>query len=314
MKSIQILPTYVVPQLCIGSYQNSLTPEIIEHAYSSGIRLFNTSMTDNESEKNLGEWLKSNAIEDVLISTRIDTRNVNSIKDVVRYSLNRLGNTSKVIIHSAHMPVDNGIEYLREFKAMANSGEIAGFGVKTHDISVARQLAVLGINTIQLPVNIIEHKPFLELQSLLKENNITTIATNIFGGGLYANTHPLEFMIKSTLSLIKDNILCVTMTSKEQIDQVKAIVESYDPSEIYPIMQADCDNCQICNSVCMNNYCLSAAVRYSKCIKAGNDELKKWATAKLSELNISFDCVNCKRCFDSCPLKLDIKKFITSSF
>lgn len=311
MKNIKVSPTIEVPQLAISSYQGSLSTELINISYESGIRLFNTSSAEAETEKTLGVWMNNGAVTDVYVSTRVDTRNVSNLKDVIRYSIDRL-NTTKIFFHISFMSIEDSDTYIPILKDFVVDKQILGFGVKTYDMNIAKHYLLQGISTVQLPVNIIEHDLFLKCKPIITERKITTIATDVLGGGLFTGAHPLEFLVRGTLSLIGDNVLSVHMRNKEEIDTIKAIVDTYDSSEIYPLISDICNNCQICNKVCMNNYPLSAAVRYSRYTKASGD-LSTWGKEQLQELAIAFDCVNCRMCIDNCPLKLPVKTYIQES-
>lgn len=309
MKELELTSDRSVSQIIMGCHRELPSEDLLDYAYEQGIRFFDVDTKYPSIESFLGQWAKKNYYKDIVFSTHGEYRK--NIVDVVKDSRDRL-DTQSLIFHIAHSdPSINIMDELNALSGMSNSRAILGYGLRTHSIQVIRKSINTKLTTLQIPANIFENGFFTTAEKFTSETDVKIIGIKIFGSGLYSDLEnfPSDFILKSAVSMNRNNFICIGFKSLQEIDHCIASLNEVDDS-MYPVVNSVCNNCQICNDVCMNSYNLSKLVKYCMYMDSNKEELSAWGKNKLSLNNPNFECIQCRLCMDNCPLRLQVRDYI----
>ena len=175
--------------------------EVFEQAYSLGIRYFDTGYSYGCAEERIGKILKSSKIvkrEDIIISTKFGTKNVNGkyihdfspewMEESVSTSLGRMG-LDYVDLLLVHGPAvkDLTTEYLKAMYSLKERGLIRAIGINTFDADVIEYVKdTKCFDFVMLDYNILRQEREKVIDELYQEG-IGVIAGAPLAESLYSN-------------------------------------------------------------------------------------------------------------------------------
>lgn len=313
-----------------SSYQESI--ETVRHAYNRGINFFDTAIDYRDSEQIIGEALQD-VRKYVILATKSKALDRNNIFSHVKRSLSNL-KTDYIDLFQLHYVKDNNA--LRQimdpkygaYKALLelkSDGVIKHIGIASHNSYVFKEIINTKLfDTIQLPVNLLEHECDHIIKSANK-NNIGIISMKPFAGGtLTKSLNKLQkfyFSSEEIKKLALEYVYSTGVTTvipgmgtKEEVDENIDIVLNKIGYENYPtetineivkkIGKTFCRRCQYCEP-CPNKVNISAILRIIKYYE--DYDLPSWAKEQYKAIAYNYnDCKKCGICEKKCPYHLNI--------
>jgi len=167
---------------------------LVKQAYDDGVNFFDTSKSTPESERRLGEAIKSLNIRDnVIIATKTTAHSAEEIADDIDESLRNLNvdyidlyQLEKVLTLPGSDSEDGVVEKLMNLK---KSGVIRHFGVTTESIELALKMMTSDVEweTIQFPFNMLCTEEVEKLSKEFYDADIGFIAMRPLCGGIVTN-------------------------------------------------------------------------------------------------------------------------------
>lgn len=167
---------------------------LVKQAYNDGVNFFDTSKTTPESEKRLGEAIKTLGIrENVIIATKTSAHNAEEISEDIDSSLRNL-QIDYIDLYQLEKPlmlpkVDGEDGIVEKLSNLKSSGVIRHFGITTESMDVANLILESEVEweTLQYPFNMICTEDVVALVDEFKKKDIGFIAMRPLCGGIIDN-------------------------------------------------------------------------------------------------------------------------------
>ena len=312
--------------------------ETLRYAYENGITFYDTARDYGDSEERIGGALKG-VRQKVIIASKSKALTYDTMKEDIDQSLIQL-DTDYIDLYQLHF-VRNIASYdiimdaergaFRALLEAKEAGKIRACGIAAHNLKVLH-LAVENdiFDTVQLPLNLIEHE-YIDIIDKCRKRNHGTIAMKAYAGGS---------LTKSTRVTLKYNIsdndvkrTALTFVLNQKIDTVipgmESIRQVYENLDIYKSYKSGssdisskmistivkdfakgfCRRCLYCEP-CPAGVPVEMILRLRK--YAEDYGLEHWAKSQYGALETnSLECTACGECEVKCPYQIKIRKEIS---
>lgn len=196
---------------------------LVKQAFDEGVNFFDTSKSIPESEKRLGEAIKSlNIRENVIIATKTSSHSSKEIQNDVYESLTNL-NVDYIDLYQLEnlsiLPsLDGSDGIVSTLMNLKSSGKIRHFGITTESVDLALSVLTSEVDweTIQFPFNMLCAESIEKLTKEFYTSDIGFIAMRPLCGGLATNI-PLAL---GYLSQFENVVPVWGATNAEELQQI----------------------------------------------------------------------------------------------
>ena len=172
-------PQFVLGTAQIGSHYGRMNKAghlsdadafaLLEAAYASGVRCFDTARAYGESEARIGRFIAAHGLRDLVVVTKLDPLSELAAeadaRDAVRRSLDhsraalRLAHLPCLLLHRAAHVHGHGGTVLAALRAAREAGEVGVIGVSVNaPDELALALAEPDLRHVQLPFNMLDRR------------------------------------------------------------------------------------------------------------------------------------------------------------
>ncbi len=322
---IRTIPTISLGKTGIETIQNAfgalpiqrvsadVAVSLLQKAYESGMRFFDTARMYTDSEEKIGKAFLGMR-EKVYIATKTAALTVEDFERDLEISLNML-QTHYIDLYQFHNPPfcpkptdENGL-YEAALKAK-EQGKIRHIGITNHRLDVAKEAVLSGLyETLQFPFCYLAGEADLEIVRLCKENDVGFIAMKALSGGLITDAHAACAWL-----LQFDNVLPIWgIQKKEELEQILGFNVSAPDMDENTASVIEKDRRELIGSFCRAcGYCMPcpADIKINNCARMSQLIRRSPSAQWLSEenktmmLNIE-NCTSCGRCISRCPYGLN---------
>ena len=302
----------------MGGKDEETINQVIHAALDFGINFIDTSRVYMDSEKNIGEVMKTRKKECILAS-KSHSRVYDDVMSDLEESLKEL-QTDKIEIYQLHELEPQEVSTvmgkggtLEAFKKAKDQGMIDFIGLTSHHVNVIVDLMKTGeFDTVMFPFNVIEREPEKELLPLAKSEDIGTIVMKPLAGGVFRNIencfrflngYPIDIILNGVASLdeLKENLKYAENTEPLTPQELKGFEE-----EVADLGKDFCRRCSYCMP-CPNDIVIPVMIQLIWQMVKGHsydnlDDRKK----KIGENLVIWwqACEECGQCEEKCPYNL----------
>ena len=302
----------------MGGKDEETINQVIHAALDFGINFIDTSRVYMDSEKNIGEVMKTRKKECILAS-KSHSRVYDDVLSDLEESLKEL-QTDKIEIYQLHELEPQEVSTvmgkggtLEAFKKAKDQGMIDFIGLTSHHVNVIVDLMKTGeFDTVMFPFNVIEREPEKELLPLAKSEDIGTIVMKPLAGGVFRNIencfrflngYPIDIILNGVASLdeLKENLKYAENTEPLTPQELKGFEE-----EVADLGKDFCRRCSYCMP-CPNDIVIPVMIQLIWQMVKGHsydnlDDRKK----KIGENLVIWwqACEECGQCEEKCPYNL----------
>ena len=290
--------------------------KILRRAYEGGIRYFDTANSYTDSEEKIGRAL-SDVREDIVISTKSQGRDHDTVEKHIRLSLERM-KTGYIDLFQFHMvsnwdEIDHGAWQAAE--EAKEQGLVRHIGVTTHSLAFAFEMARSGrFETLQYPFSYLSNDEEHRLVQLCREQDMGFIAMKALAGGMLTNARAVHAFMKEQPGVVP----IYGVQTLEELGQWLALAQE-DPSldeELRTLIEKDrtelggqfCRSCGYCMP-CPQGIEIRNCARMDMLIR--RSPWRPYFTPEWQEKMAKIEtCIECGRCRSRCPYKLDTPKVL----
>lgn len=296
-----------------------LAVKLLQKAYKSGVKFFDTARAYTDSEEKVGIAFKGVDRNSFYLTTKTRATNVEDFWKDLNTSLKNL-QMDYVDVYQFHQadqcykPNDGTGMYEAMLEAK-QKGLIKHIGITTHKCKVALEAAKSGLyETLQYPLSYLATDVDLEIVKACKENNVGFIAMKGLSGGVLTNSKACYAFLSQF-----DNVMPIWGIQKEEeLDEWLSYMENtpvYD-DEIKEFIEKDkkefsgdfCRGCGYCEP-CAVGIKIHDAARVSQLIRRSPTtywKSKEWQ----KEMDKIDACINCGLCKSRCPYGLNTPELL----
>ncbi|MFH1511465.1 MAG: aldo/keto reductase, partial [Candidatus Woesearchaeota archaeon] len=199
--------------------------KVIHACLEEGINFFDTARAYSDSEEKIGLALK-NVKNKPYLATKAPGSTKEELNQHLETSLKNLG-VEKIDLYQMHnvateerlktiLGKDGALQGLIEAR---ESGKVDFIGVTGHKPEILIQAIRTGkFDTVQFPLNAIEHKRYLKILEEANKHNVGTIIMKPFAGGALQNIGTLKFIMQYDIDVI--------IPGMDTVEQVRKNVEA----------------------------------------------------------------------------------------
>lgn len=308
--------------LPIQRISNESAVHLIQKAFQSGIRFFDTARWYSNSEEKLGEALEGIRSQ-VHIATKTGARTAEDFNRDLETSLEKL-RTNYIDIYQFHNPdfcpkPNDGTGLYEAMLKAKQDGKIRHIGITNHRLAIAKEAIESGLyETLQFPFCYLATDKDIALVELCKEKNMGFIAMKGMSGGLINNSKAAyAFMAEF------DNVLPIWGVQKEaELDEFISYIDN-PPSMTEEIAEMiEHDKKQLSGDFCRGcGYCMPcpAGIEINNCARMSlmlrRAPSDNWLTdewqSKMEKIN---DCIHCNQCMKKCPYGLQTPSLLEKNY
>ncbi len=290
--------------------------KILRRAYEGGIRYFDTANAYTDSEEKIGLAL-SDVRGNIVISTKSQGRDYDTVRRHIQQSLERM-KTDYIDLFQFHLvsnweEVDGGA-YEAALEAK-KKGYIRHIGVTSHSLRFAVELAESGrFETMQYPLSYLSSEEEFGLVRLCRERNMGYIAMKALAGGLLTNARAVYAFMGQQEGVVP----IYGIQTMEELEQWLALAD--EEPQMDETLQAviDADRAQLSGQFCRScGYCMPCpqGIEIRNCARMDmlirRSPWRPYFTPEWqAKMNKIESCVQCGRCRERCPYKLDTPKVL----
>jgi predicted aldo/keto reductase-like oxidoreductase len=295
--------------------------QIIREAIGLGINFIDTANGYADSEEKVGEAIKGIKREDIVIASKSTAGDKKTFNEHLDLSLKRLGldyidiyqlhNVSSESQKNAVFGPAGAMEGLEE---AVKAGKVRFPGFSSHSMPMAIEIMKSGkFAVVQLPFNYIDREAAENAIPLAKELDIGFIAMKPMGGGLLDDAGLSFRFLGQYGNIVPDP----GFEKVEEIREIAVIVEkkealsAEDEKEIekqrLELGASWCHRCDYCQP-CPQGIYISMALNIKSCFKRMTDERARLFVGP--PLEKAKTCIECGKCVERCPYKLEIPKLL----
>ena len=288
---------------------------IIQKAYNSGIRFFDTARAYTDSELKLGKALNPFPRASFFVASKTQAKTAETFWKDLNTSLETLG-MDYIDLYQFHNtpfcphPGDGSGLYEAMIEAK-DKGFIRHIGITNHRMGVASEAIDSGLyETLMFPFSYLSSDEDIDLVRRCKEKNMGFIAMKGLSGGIISNARAaFAFMAQFDNVLpiwgcqrereLDDFIAC--QTDPPKIDgEIRELIAS-DRKELSGQFCRGCGYCMPCPVGIKINDC-NRAILF---MKRGPYQVRLGPNFK-DEMQKIENCLHCNRCKEKCPYGLDV--------
>jgi len=160
---------------------------ILEKAWSTGIRFFDTSPAYGKAEEILGEFISAHNLQgEIAVVSKFFSSDSEAVENKIQDTLKKLNSDSLdgYLLHKAEDMYNP--ETMEALKSCQQKGLVKNIGVSVYKASDARHAASSGImNYIQIPYSVFDQRlDKTDFFTQARENNVKVFARSVFLQGL----------------------------------------------------------------------------------------------------------------------------------
>ncbi len=284
---------------------------ILRRAYEGGIRYFDTANSYTDSEEKIGRAL-SDVRGDIVISTKSQGRDFQTVHDHIRLSLERM-RTDYIDLFQFHLvsnwkEIDSGA-YEAALEAK-EEGLIRHIGATAHSLSFAFEIVESGrFETVQYPFSYLATDEEFRLVRLARARNMGYIAMKSLAGGLLQNARAVHAFMRE-----QDGVVPIYgIQTMEELEQWLALAEE-DPALDEELRETiERDRAELCGQFCRScGYCMPCpqGIEIRNCARMDmlirRSPWRPYFTPEWQEKMAKIEtCLECGRCSSRCPYGLN---------
>lgn len=296
--------------------------ELLQKAYESGIRFFDTARMYSDSEEKVGAAL-SCCREQVVIATKTAAQNAADFWKDLEISLTLL-QTDYIDIYQFHNPAfcpkpgeENGL-YDAMLKAK-EQGKIRHIGITNHRQSVAKEAIESGLyETLQFPFCYLSSEEDVEIVEACRAKDMGFIAMKALSGGLitdsakaYAYLAQFEHVLP-IWGVQKESELdefISYQTDPPTLDEKKKQEIETDRQELSGEFCRGCGYCMPCPVGIEINNCARMSLMLRRAVQ------EAWLSEEWQQkMRKIEDCLSCGKCSKKCPYGLDTPALLKKNY
>ena len=287
---------------------------LLQHAYESGVTLYDTANGYTTSEDRIGVALH-HVRDKIVLCTKSAAQTPDKLMEDIENSLKML-RTDYIDIFQLHNPSfmprpesEDGL-YICALKAKAQ-GKIRHIGITAHSKDNAKEAVLSGLyDTLQYPISYLSSNEELALITLCREHNMGLLAMKGLCGGLISNA-------KAAFAFLRqyENVIPIWGIQKmRELDEF--LLYENDP----PLLDGNLlsaiktDKAELSGSFCRCcGYCLPCPVgipinNAARITFLARRAVKEYWLSEEWQKNMRLidDCTNCGHCKQNCPYGLDV--------
>ena len=299
-----------------------MIPQILLHAYNSGINFFDTARFYTDSEEKIGYAL-SDVRDKIYIATKTAAQNADDFWKDLNTSLNNM-KTDYIDIYQFHNPSfcpkpNDGTGLYEAMLEAKAQGKIRFIGLTNHRLAVAQEAIDSGLyDTIQFPFCYLATDKDIAIVENCKKNNLGFIAMKGLSGGLITNSAAAyAFMAQY------DNVLPIWGVQRMSELNEFLSYNTNPPSVTGEIKELiDNDRKMLAGEFCRGcGYCMPCPVgieinncaRMSLLLRRSPSELQLTPAVQAKMKKIE-NCLHCNQCKSKCPYGLDTPKLLEENY
>lgn len=303
------IPIQRVPQECAD--------KIIKTCLEQGINFFDTARGYSNSEEKIGNALKHVKDKPILATKgMVDTKE--QMEEAISTSLKNL-QVKKIDLYQVHnVATEKRLETvigkggaLQALTEARDKGVINFIGITGHKPEILIKAIQTGkFDTVQFPLNAIEHKRYLKILEEANKHNVGTIIMKpMAGGALKSAKSALRFIMQYDIDTIIPG-----MDSQAQVIENTAAIQQEITEEEKKTLLLEAKNlgkdfCRMCE------YCMPCPKGINIPLTMNMDayytryELTDWTKTRYSSMQgpKADSCTECGKCEEKCPYELPIR-------
>lgn len=294
----------------------------LHRAFDLGINFVDSARSYGESENRIGLALDEyGGCPDIILATKSMVRDGDEMAREVDRSLQAL-RTDYIHLYQVHDPREGDIDRVLApggaMEALTRAqaeGKIGHIGVSGHRPQVLIPALETGLfETVQMPLNIIDHPLFRDIIPEALERDMGIIVMKPLCGGLIESpSRALRFVLSHPVSTAIPG-----MDSPEQVEENAAVgreeIEFTDRDMAELKAEGDelgrdfCRRCGYCGT-CPVGLDIPDVFRFDRYYTSYF--AKDWAREQYRELKVSIDdCLECGECEQRCPYQLPVRRML----
>lgn len=294
----------------------------LHRAFDLGINFVDSARSYGESEDRIGlaldEYDKS---ADIILATKSMVRDGAEMALEIDRSLEAMG-TDYIHLYQVHDPKEGEMDRvmapggaMEALTRARDEGKIGHIGVSGHRPGALIPALETGLfETVQMPLNIIDHPLFVQIIPAAQERDMGIIVMKPLCGGLIESpSRALRFVLSHPVSTAIPG-----MDSPEQVDENAAVGREEIQFTERDLADLKAEGDELGKEFCRRcGYCGTCPVelnipdvfrfdRYYTSYFA-----KDWAREQYRELKVSVDdCLDCGECEERCPYQLPVRRML----
>lgn len=297
----------------IQKVDSLMAGKIVDELVRRGVNYIDSARGYKNSEKLIGEAIARRRDKFILATKSMAKTYIDMAKDI-EISLSNF-KTDYIDIYQLHNPSMDSLKVIMgeggALKALLEAkekGKIGHIGITSHSLDVLNSVIDLGIfESVMYPFNIVEVQGRSFFKKC-KEKGILTIAMKpMAGGALDDKNLALKFLLNEDIDIIIPGMGSVeeviencsinnTKLSKEELEEIDTLQKTFGND-----FCRRCGYCQPCTKGIDIANCFVFEGYYKRY------DLKDWAKERYESLKShASDCVECGKCMERCPYKLNI--------
>ena len=291
----------------------------MHRAFDLGVNVIDTARSYGDSEEKIGEALDAYKGEaEIILATKSMLRSAEEMASEVDKSLRAL-RSDYIHLYQVHDLREEDLDRvtapggaMEALDKARDAGKIGHIGVSGHRPQALIPAMETGLfETVQMPLNIIDHPLFRDNIPVAVERSIGIIVMKPLCGGLmespaqalrFVLSHPVSTAIPGMDSVeqVEEN----AQIGREDIDFTDADLAELQ-AEAAELGKDFCRRCGYC-SVCPVDLDIPDVFRFDRYYTSYF--AKDWAQEQYADLEITVeDCLDCGRCEDICPYQLPVR-------
>lgn len=295
---------------------------LLQKAYQSGIRFFDTARFYTDSESKIGCAL-GDVREELYIASKAMVTKAEEFWEHLNITLGQL-NTGYLDLYQFHNPAfcpkpGDGSGLYEAMLEARDKGLIRHIGITNHRLAVAVEAVESGLyETLQFPFCYLSSEKEIELVKLCKEKNVGFIAMKALSGGLITNSAAAYAYLAQY-----DNVLPIWGIQKEEeLDEFLSYME-HPPvldEALSAVIERDrqtfagdfCRGCGYCMP-CPAGIDIPNAARMSLLLRRAPTSVYL-SDAWREKMSLVADCIHCGHCKEHCPYGLDTPRLLEENW
>jgi predicted aldo/keto reductase-like oxidoreductase len=298
--------------------------DVIGEALRQGIDFFDTARGYGDSERKIGEALRTHGARPVLAS-KSPMRERGSMLEDFEQSLSDLG-AEAVDLYQAHCvntPEDYGKIMAKggAYEALAelrSQGRLRFIGLTSHNLSIAKEAVESSLfDTVQVLFSLLEPEAADEVIPMALEKDVGVLGMKPFGGGCidrydialrYVISNPGVIAIPgmATVEEVRKNVAVASEPRPLSSEELRAAEAAKE--EIGTRYCRRCDYCQ----PCPNEIPIAFMLHIPSIRKRIGDSMMNTDTYR-DLLRKGSGCDDCGQCEERCPFNLPVRDLIRES-
>jgi uncharacterized protein len=287
---------------------------LLQHAYESGVTLYDTANGYTTSEDRIGAALQ-HVRDKIVLCTKSAAQTPDKLMEHIENSLKML-RTDYIDVFQIHnpsfVPRPEGEDslYVCALKAKAQ-GKIRHIGITAHSKDNAKEAVLSGLyDTLQYPLSYLSTNEELALITLCREHNMGLLAMKGLCGGLISNA-------KAAFAFLRQYENVVTIWGMQRMHELdEFLLYENDPPLLDSVLLSaiESDKTELSGSFCRCcGYCMPCSVgipinNAARITFLARRAVKEYWLSEEWQKNMRLidNCTGCGHCKQHCPYELDV--------